>query len=64
MKKIIKILKNKKLMSKKQQRFKSKKHNVFTKEINKVALSSEDDKRTQPIESIETYPHGTSKEKI
>ena len=51
-------------MSKKQQRFKSKKHNVFTKEINKVALSSEDDKRTQPIESIETYAHGTSKEKI
>ena len=51
-------------MSKKRQRFKSKKHNVFTKEINKVALSSEDDKRTQPIESIETYAHGTSKEKI
>ena len=37
--------KNNKIVSKSQQRFKSEKHNVFTKEINKIALSSNDDKR-------------------
>ena len=29
--------------------------NVFTEEINKIALSSNDDKRMQSIDSIETY---------
>ena len=37
------------------QRFKSEMHNVFTEEINKIALSSNDDKRMQSIDSIETY---------
>ena len=46
---------------KKQQRFKSKKH-IFTEEINKIALSLNDDKRIQSIDSIETYAHGTSKD--
>ena len=32
-------------MLKTQQRFKSEKHNVFTEEINKIALNSNDDKR-------------------
>ena len=31
-------------MSKTQQRFKSERHYVFTEEINKIALSSNDDK--------------------
>ena len=35
--------------------------NVFTEEINKIALSSNDDKRMQSIDSIETYAYGTSK---
>ena len=38
-----------------QKRFKSKRHNVFTEKINKIALSSTDDKRMQSIDSIETY---------
>ena len=38
-----------------QQRFKSEKHNIFTEEINKIALSSNNDKRIQSIDSIETY---------
>ena len=39
------ITKNKKVILKTQQRFKSERHNVFTEEINKIALSSNDDKR-------------------
>ena len=42
-------------MWKTQQRFKSERHNVFTEEINKIALSSNDDKSLQSIDLIETY---------
>ena len=38
--------------------------NIFTKEINKIALSSNDDKRIQSIDSIETYAYGTSKDLV
>ena len=48
------FIKNKKLILKTQQRFRSKKHNVFTEEINSIALSSNDDKRIQSIDSVET----------
>ena len=48
---------------KKQQRFKSKKH-IFTEEINKIALSLNDDKRIQSIDSIETYARETSKDLV
>ena len=44
-----------------QQMFKSERHNVFNKVINKIALSSNDDKRMQ---SIETYAYGTSKDLV
>ena len=43
-----------------QQRFKSERHNVFTEEINKTTLSSNDDKRIQSVDSIETYAYGMS----
>ena len=43
-----------------QQRFKSESYNVFTEEINKIALKSNDDERMQSIDSIETYAYGTS----
>ena len=43
------------------QRFKSERHNVFTEKINKIALSSNDDKRMQSIDSIETYACGMNK---
>ena len=56
-----KFIKNNKLILKTQQRFKSERHNVFTKEINKFALSSNDDKRMWSIDLIETYAQGTSK---
>ena len=44
--------------------FKSEKHNVFTEEINKIALSSNDDKRMQSIDSLETYAYGTSNDLV
>ena len=53
--------KNNKSILKIQQRFKSEKHNVFTEEMNKIALSSNDNKRMQSIDSTETYAYGTSK---
>ena len=37
-----------------QQRFRSEKCNIFTEEIDKIALILHDDKRMQSIESIET----------
>ena len=52
------IIKYKKVILKTQQRFKSERHNVFTEEINKVALSSNDDKIMQSIDLIETYALG------
>ena len=45
--------KNDKLKLKTQQRFRSEKHNVFTEDVNKIALSSNDYKRTQLIDLIE-----------
>ena len=42
-------------MLKTQQRFRVEKNNVFTEEINKIALSASYDKSIQSIDSIETY---------
>ena len=55
---------NDKTILKSQQRFKSDCHNVYTEEINKIALSSNDDKRLQTFDKIETYPHGTNVFKV
>ena len=44
-----------------QQRFKSERHNVFIEEINKISLSSNDVKRIQSIDSIETYAYEMNK---
>ena len=55
------FIKNNKLILKTQQRFKSERHNIFTEEINKIALSSTDDKGMQSIYSIEIYAYETSK---
>ena len=55
------FMKNNKSILKTQQRFKSERHNVFTEEINKIALSSNNDKRMQAIDLIETYVYGTGK---
>ena len=41
-----------------QQRFKSEAHNVYTEEVNKIALSIDDDNRLQAYDGIATYPYG------
>ena len=41
-----------------QQRFKSKNHIVYTENINKIALSCNDDKRFVATDGIESYPYG------
>ena len=43
---------------KSQQRFISKKHNVYTENINKIALSNNDDKRIVSSDKIRSYPYG------
>ena len=57
-------MRNNKSILKTQQRFKSERHNVFTKKINKITLSSNDDKRIQSIDSIEKYGYGISKDLV
>ena len=54
----------KKIILKAQQRFKSETHNVFPEVINKIALSSNDDKIMQSIDLIDTYADGMSKDLI
>ena len=55
---------NNKTILKSQQRFKSDHHKVYTKEVNKIALSSNDDKRLQTFNRVTTYPYGTNVFKV
>ena len=55
---------NDKTVYRSQQRFKSHNHDVYTEEVNKVALSSNDDKRLQTFDRITTYPYGTNAFKV
>ena len=58
------IIKYNKLILKTRQRFKSERHNVFTEEINKIALSSNYDKRMQSIDSTESYAYRMNKDLV
>ena len=58
------IIKYNKLILKTRQRFKSERHNVFTEEINKIALSSNYDKRMQSIDSTESYTYRMNKDLV
>ena len=33
---------------------------MYTEEVNKIALSSNDDKRIQTFDKVTTYPYGTN----
>ena len=52
-----KCLLNDKVILKSQQRFKSKKHDIYTKNINKITLSNNDDKRIVSSNKISSYPY-------
>ena len=52
-----KCLFNDELILKSQQRFISKKHDVYTENINKIALSNNDDKRIVSSNKIRSYPY-------
>ena len=58
------LIKNNELILKIQQRFKCKRHNDFTEEINRIALNSNDDKRMQSNGLIETNVYGANKDLI
>ena len=45
-------------MVKSQFGFRSRNHEIYTEKINKIALSSNDNKRIQDDNGINTYPHG------
>ena len=47
-----------------QLRFKSDGHNVYTEEINKIAIRNNDDKRLQTFDGITTYQYGTPVVKV
>ena len=53
-----KCLLNDEVMLKPQQRFISKKHDVYTENINKIALSNNDDKRIVSSNKVTSYPYG------
>ena len=53
-----KCLFNDEVILKSQQRFISKKHDVYTENINKIALNNNDDKRIISSNEITSYPYG------
>ena len=55
---------NDKTIVKSQQRFKSDYNDVYTDQINKIALSSNDDKRLQFYNKVTMYPYGTNAFKV
>ena len=56
----VNALSNDEILIKSQQRFRSDRHKVYTEEVNKIALSSNDDKRIQTFDKVTTYPYGTN----
>ena len=55
---------NDEVIMRSQQRFRSDHHRVYTEEVNKIALSSNDDKRIQTIDEVTTFPYGTNVFKV
>ena len=51
---------NNKIVLKLQQNFKNERDDTYTEEVNKIALSSNDDKRLQTFDKITRYPYETS----
>ena len=53
-----KCLLNRELILKSQQSFISNKHDVYTEDVNKIALSNDDDKRIVSPDKISSYSYG------
>ena len=53
-----KCLLNDEVILKSQQRFISNKHDVYTEDVNKIALSNDDDKRIVSPDKVSSYPYG------
>ena len=53
-----KCLLNDEVILKSQQRFISNKDDVYTEDVNKIALSNDDDKRIVSSDKISSYPYG------
>ena len=47
-----------------QLRFKSDHHIIYTEKINKIAISSNDDKNLQTFDKVTTYPYGANAFKV
>ena len=57
------VFKNKTIL-RSQIRFKRDHHIVYTEKINKIAISSNGDKRLQTFNKVITYPYGTNVFKV
>ena len=55
---------NNKTVYRSKERFKSYNHDVYTEEVNKIALSNNDDKRLQTFDGITRYPYGLNSLKV
>ena len=55
---------NSKTILRSQLRFKSDHDNVYTEEVNNIALNSNDNKRLQTFDRVITYPYGTNAFKV
>ena len=51
---------NDEVLIRSQRSFRSDHHKVYTKEVNKIALSSNDDKRIETFYKVTTHPYGTN----
>ena len=55
---------NSNIILRSQLRFKSNLHIMYTEKVNKIAISSNDDKRLQTFDKVTTYPYGTNAFKV
>ena len=55
---------NNEIILKSQQIIQNERHDVYTAEINKIPLSSNDDKRLLTFDRIISYPYGASAGKV
>ena len=55
---------NNKIILKSQLRFKSDHHDVYAEEVNKIAISNNDNNRLQTFDRVTIYPYGTNAFKV